>query len=393
MSLNESLQEFIWQNRQSDPHQIALSAKKHPGIPVAEAAAQIQALQKIREKIPSWYRSGIEFPPSLSIEQASSEAAAQFKSGLFSGKIVADLTGGLGIDASYFARRFNALIYVEQNPELCRLARQNFGLLGIQNVHFENRDAIDFLHHSPEHFDLIYLDPARRDDRKGKVFQLEDCTPNILNIKDLLLEKSSEVLLKTAPLLDLHLAVTQLGSVAGIWIVATGGECREVLYWLKKDAPPVEQIPIQAVAIQGDNMQTYTFNWAEEKVAQVDVSRPQQYLYEPNAAVMKAGAFRSFGARFGLSKLHPNTHLYTSNEIKANVPARIFRIEEVCKYDKKAVRVVVPEGKAHIACRNFPDPTETVRKKLGLADGGDVYLFATSGPDLERFILVCRKIT
>lgn len=383
--------EFVWQHRNDDPHQLALSGKQHPDIPVAQAAAQVQALQKIRTKIPSWYRSGMLFPFTLSVEQSSSEQTAQYKAHLFAGKKMADLTGGMGVDAYFFAQQFESLTYVEQNEVLAAATQHNFTQLGLSHVQFENQDALDFLQHTEEYFDLIYLDPARRDDRKGKVFQLSDCSPNILNIKPLMFEKTSQILVKTAPLLDLRQAVLQLENVAHIWVVAAEGECREVLYLLRTDAPPTDQIPITAVHLRGALQQAFTFNWAMEQAAEVRLSLPQTYLYEPNAAILKAGAFRSFGAQYGLGKMHANTHLYTSAGLQPDVPARSFVVEQVCKYDRKVVQAAVPGGQANIACRNFPDSPEQVRRTLGLRDGGAVYIFAATDMAEHKVILIGRK--
>jgi hypothetical protein len=386
------LQDFIWQHRNDDPRQLALTAKKYPAIQISLAAAQIQALQKIRPKIPTWYREGMEFPIAISLEQASSERTAKFKAGLCSGQKMADLTGGLGVDSYFFAQQFESMIYVEQNAELLAAAQHNFARLGMQKVHFENSSAKDFLERTTASFDLIYLDPARRDERKGKVFQLADCSPNILEIRDLILKRSPKVLLKTAPLLDLRLAANQLGQVSRIWVIAAEGDCREVLYLLERKATPKDKILISAVALSDNDPISFDFTWDEEQLAEAPFSPPLQFLYEPNPAVLKAGAFRSFAQRFGLAKLHVNTHLYTSKELVPDLPARSFVIEQVCKYDKKVVQTSVPKGKANISCRNFPDNPDHVRQKLGLADGGEVYLFAATAVENKKVILVCRKV-
>ncbi|MDX1911022.1 MAG: SAM-dependent methyltransferase [Saprospiraceae bacterium] len=384
------LHEFIWQQREADPARLVLSAAKYPGIPMAYVAAQVKALQKLRDKIPSWYRAGLEFPSALSIEQASSEATAGFKAALFSGNKMADLTGGMGIDAYFFAQRFESLDYVEQNAELQAAARHNFTTLGTRNVSFHTLEAGDFLRRTQTHYDLIYLDPARRNDRKGKVFQLADCAPNILEIKNLALEKSDRILLKTAPMLDLHLAATQLQSVVKIWVVSLRGECREVLYLLEREAPPIPDIPIEVVLLDEQREPVFRFTAREEQQADVSFSAPGRYLYEPDAAILKAGAFRSFARRYGLKKLHPNTHLYTSDAFVA-APGRRFEIISTLKYDKKSVLAALSSPKAHITCRNFPDSPDQVRKKLGLADGGDVYLFAVTLMEDKKVLLIGRK--
>ncbi len=399
-----TFQAFIWQHREDDPRQLALSAHKYPDVQISAASAQVQALQKIQQKIPSWYQPGMDFPLAISLEQASSETTARFKAGLFSGKKIADLTGGLGVDSCFFAQQFESLTYVEQNAELLAAAQHNFAQLGVTNVHFEQSSAEDFLERTTETFDLIYLDPARRDERKGKVFQLTDCSPDVLTIRDLMLKKSARVLLKTAPLLDLKLAASQLVQVSKIWVVASDGDCREVLYLLEREAPAINEIPVEAVSLESrpirfekpyrssSEPQIFAFSLAEEQETETNFSTPQNFLYEPNPAILKAGAFRSFGNRFGLSKLHANTHLYTSAEFQPGLPARSFVIEQVCKYDRKAVQAHVTSGKANITCRNFPDNPDQVRRKLALADGGDVYLFAATDIEGKKVVLLCRKV-
>ncbi len=388
-----TLQRFVWEHREDDPLKLALSAKKHPDLPIAYIARQIDALSKIRRKIPSWYQPGLEFPVAISLEQASSEATARFKAALFTGAAMADLTGGLGVDASFFARQFERVHYVEKIPEIFDAAQHNLGALGIRGLQFIQGDAEDFLAGSKQQFDLLYLDPARRDDRKGKVFQLADCTPNVLEIKDLLLQKSSMVLIKTAPLLDIHQAAMQLKNVSKVWVLEYEGDCREVLYLLEKEAPSPAAIPITAVSIDhsGVALHSFEFTLEEEQNANLAFALPGIFLYEPIPAVLKAGAFKTFAKQFGVNKLHANTHLYTSEQLVPNLPARSFRIDAVCKYDKKAVAPLIPGGKANITTRNFPESTAQVRKKLGLKDGGDTYIFACTNCDGGRILIICSK--
>lgn len=388
---NSPLQEFIWQHRDDDPRQLALSAKKFPDFPVSEVAAQVQALQKIRAKIPSWYQAGLHFPLTLSLEQASSEQTARFKSSLFSGKKMADLTGGLGIDSYFFSKSFDSVSYVEQGADLCAAAAHNFAQLGVANVQFHNCPAEEFLREARDDFELIYLDPARRDERRNKVFQLTDCSPDVLAIKDLLLERSSRILVKTSPMLDLRMAATQLGSVAKIWVVAAGGECREVLYLLGRELLPLTQISIETISLREAEPLKFNFTWEEEQLAEVAFSAPQKFLYEPNPEILKSGAFRSFARRFGLAKLHAHTHLYTSSSLQADLPARSFVVERVCKYDPKLLKSLILSGKANITSRNFPDTPEQIRRKIGLRDGGEHYLFAATDAQEKKIVMLCRK--
>lgn len=390
---NQAIQNFIWTHRLDDPKQIALSGKKFPDIPIAYVAGQIDFLQKIRKKVPSWYQAGLEFPASISVEQASSEATARFKASIAEGESMADLTGGLGVDSFFFSRKLSSVTYVEPNSDLLHVTEHNFQTLGADNVRFVQATAEDFLQNTEEKFDLIYLDPSRRHGQKGKVFQLQDCSPNILDIKQLALERAPRILLKTAPLLDISLAARQLGSVQEIWVVASGDECREVLYMLERTPVAFENIRMHAVNLLRDGeIQDFECSPGEEQQAVADYSLPLQFLYEPNPAVLKAGAFRSFATRYGLKKLHPHTHLYTSEQLVPDVPGRSFAVVNVCKYEKKAVQALIPEGKGNVSTRNFPENAEAVRKKLGLTDGGDFYLFAVTDATDKKVVIICRKI-
>ncbi len=386
----DTVQQFIRDHLDADPQGLLLAAHRYPDVPMPYVAGQLLALRKVRDKIPGWYDPALRFPPQLSIEQASSERTARFKASLFSGLRMADLTGGLGVDAWAWAARFSRVVYVEQNPELVAAARHNFNVLGVHNIDCLLANAEDFLAVT-EPFDLLYLDPARRNTQQRKVFRLEDCQPDVLALQATLLSRAPQVLVKTAPWLDLKMAVRQLATVSRIWVVSVADECKEVLYLLKAAAPPADEVPVTAVAL-GNDQREFTFTWREEHAALAPLSAPQQYLYEPDAAVLKAGAFRSFAERFGLFKLHPNTHLYTSDQLRTEVPGRKFRLEVVCKYDRKAVQRAIPGGKANLATRNFPDPADVARRQLGLADGGDDYLFAVTTLDEKKVVLVTRKV-
>jgi 16S rRNA G966 N2-methylase RsmD len=356
---------------------------------MAYIVQQIEALRKLRDKAPSWVDPDLRLPPALSIEQASSEATARYKAALFSGRRMADLTGGLGMDAFHFARQFGQVYYVEQQAELVEPARHNFAVKGQTNIECVAATAEEFLNAGQESFDLLYLDPARRDDRRQKVFRLQDCSPDVTALIPLLLEKSPKVLIKTAPLLDLKAGVADLKQVSRIWVLALRDEVKEVLYLLERAALAPSDVPVTAVNL-GSGQPDFAFTMREESASEALIGPVQQWLYEPNAAILKAGAFRSFAARYGLTKLHPNTHLYTSADKVAGVPGRCFRVLGLSKYDKKAVRALLPEPRGNVTTRNFPDGAAAVRKKLELADGGDRYLFATTtGQGLQ--VVVCEK--
>lgn len=381
---------FIQAHLEADLNRLLLSAARYPQIDVPYIVGQIEALRKVREKLPAWYDPRLRFPPRLSVEQASSEVTAQFKAQLFSGGKMADLTGGLGVDTFYWAKSFESVTYVEQQPELVGCAEHNFQILAAGNIQCVQDSAESFLQQNTGAFDLLYLDPARRGDRQQRLFQLADCSPNVLVTKDLLLEKSPRVLLKTAPLLDITQALRDLGTVSQVWVLAHKNECKEVLYLLERNAVQPDRVPIQAVDLGGTGV-PFTFTMEAEKAAQTRFSEPLQYLYEPDAALMKAGAFKVYAERYGLSKLHVNTHLYTSDQRVTATPGRHFKILQVCKYDKKAIQTALGARQANVAARNFPDTADKVRQTLGLKDGGDCYLFACTLADQRKVVLLCEK--
>ncbi|MCC6414070.1 MAG: RsmD family RNA methyltransferase [Saprospiraceae bacterium] len=372
----------------NDPHpeDLLLSAARYPGVSVAEAVTQIQALQKLRHKAPAWYNTALRFPPRLSIEQASSGVTAAFKASLIQGKTMADLTGGLGIDVHAFSQHFEKVVYVDQNPQLVTLARHNFAVLGADNVEVWEGEAEAFLEKITRHFDLIYLDPARRDAGGGRVFRLHDCTPDVLNLRTKLLACADKVLVKTAPMLDIALAMRQLEFVQKVWVVSVDDEVKELLFLLEDKPAFPENIPIETVNL-GKTPFHFVFSKKEEQEAAAEMSEPLTCLYEPPATIFKAGAFNTFAQRYGLKKLHTHTHLYTSETLNPEVPGRVFHIRTVTKYDKKAVAAVVAGAQANVAVRNFPDTAEMVRKKLGLKDGGEVYLFAVTTGEGKKIII------
>jgi 16S rRNA G966 N2-methylase RsmD len=357
---------------------------------VSYAVLQIESLRKIRDKAPAWFNTRLRFPALLSVEQASSERTALFKAGLFSGRNMADLSGGLGIDSWAFGSRFERVDYAEPDAARAAAAAHNFPLLDRQNIVVHTTDAETFLRRTTDTFDLLYMDPSRRDEQARRVFRLEDCMPNVLALHNVLFSRSNTVLLKAAPMLDISQALKQLQTVTAVWVVSVHGEVREVLYQLASEPGTVEHVPIEAVCLGAESVH-FRFTLENERMAKTVFSLPAEWLYDPDAALLKAGALKSVAQQFGLSKLHANTHLYSSELPVDGFPGRRFRIEQVVRYDKKAVHAAVPDRRAHVAVRQFPDSAEDVRKRLGLKDGGDVYLFGVTLADEQKRMLVTRK--
>jgi 16S rRNA G966 N2-methylase RsmD len=383
------LSEIIQQFQEMDTQSFIL---KNPVKLNAEnlrfVAEQIAARKKAKSKLPTWFTNQqVIFPTALSLEQASSEITAKYKSELIKGNLLIDLTGGMGIDCSFFINHSKSIIYIEQKVDLVEIAKHNFNQLGIQNVTFLNANALDFIQQFNSKADWIYLDPARRDNSQNKVFRIEDCEPNILKIKEDLFKISDNILIKFSPLLDIKLAIEQLKNVVEVHIVAVENEVKELLFILRNQH--TENIKISTINLP---KQKFDFTIEEEATQLITYSKPMSYIYEPNAAVMKAGAFKSIGGYFGLNKIAPNSHLYTADFWVDDFVGRGFKCEAVCKFDKKEIAQYVKNNKANISVRNFPMKPDEIRKKLGLKDGGEVYLFFTEDFEKKKLVLVCSKV-
>lgn len=398
---------FLQEHLNDDPHTLQLRHAKSDRIRMKLVGAQLVARQKARNKLPQWHANfELVLPPPLSIEQASSEQTAAYKASILiqnseKPALLVDLTGGMGVDVLAFSRQAERVIYVEQQPDLAELAAFNLPKLGGTNITFAHQTGVvananSFLAHFTETADWFYLDPARRDRQGGKVVRLEDCEPNILDWyrpdnSTGFRQKTKAILLKTSPLIDIETVVRQLPDVAAIHVVSVDNDCKEVLFVLKTG---FVQSDMEVTAV---NLRTtgpderFTFRRSDEKTAHVEFGNPQRYLYEPNASLMKAGAFRVVAEQFGIRKFAPNSHLYTSDELITGFPGRSFEILADCKPDRKEVHLFLPDQKANLTVRNFPEPTETLRKKLGILPGGDLYLFATTLLDKKKRILITRK--
>lgn len=385
------VKDFIKNNESENPAQLMLNASVGQDFPLKEAVAQIAARQKAKQKLPEWYAiEGIVFPPAISMEQCSSELTALFKAQLFSGKTLVDLTGGTGVDSFYFSKHFEKVHFIERQGHLCDLAKHNFQVLGADNIEVHSNDGLDFLADNQSDIDLIYLDPARRDDKKNKVFRLMDCQPDITLIQNALFKKCKQILLKAAPMLDVNAATMKLNGVKKIWVVAVENECKELLILMEKGW--LEEPIIEAVNIKSQAETNYfTFTKSEEAASAIGLSMPNKYLYEPNAAILKAGGFRSIAIRYDLKKLHPNSHLYTSDSFIEGFPGRSFELTSTEHPYSRKLMELLPEGKANITARNFPETVAAIRRRTKIKDGGDIYIFATTLLDRKPVFLLCKK--
>ena len=387
-------QAYILAHLTTDVRTLLLNPPATPTLDYWLVARQIQARQKAREKLPNWYaHPELTFPAALSVEQASSEQTATYKASLVSGALLVDLTGGMGVDAAAFAERVDRVIYVERNAELAQLTAHNLRALRHDNIDFIAGDGLDQLARLSTPADWVYLDPARRDEQGGRVVQLADCEPDVVQNLPALLAKSHRLLIKTAPLLDIDATLRQLPTTQAVHVVAVQGEVKETLFVLGRQPVPPADVQMVAVNLRDNSPdnQLFIYRRGDESVAPVALSDPLTYLYEPNAAILKAGAFRLVGHRFGLAKLAPHSHLYTSHALVADFPGRTFRVAAICKPDRAELRRHLPGLQANLTVRNFPETVARLRQKLTLREGGHTYIFATTFANNDKRLLVTYK--
>ncbi len=393
--LTPAERDFVQAHLHDDVTDLLLQGDRYQSIDLKKMAGQITARQKAREKLPEWYANErLLFPPSLSVEQSSSEATAKFKASLVSGKRLIDITGGMGVDCYYMSRGFESTVCYEQQAEVAKTAAHNFEQLGVADkIEVRAQDAVAALAKNPEPAGWLYADPARRDDRQRKVAQLADCTPDLTQVLPTLFRSATRVLVKAAPLLDIDLAIAQLRFVREVHIVGLGRECKEVLYTLDGSTTLADEILLKVRILNPDGSVAHGFDFSrhEEGNSTAALAAPQAYLYEPHAAILKAGAFKCLASRLGLSKLATNTHIYTSNELLADFPGRSFQVVATCKPGAKHLAPYLTEGKANLTLRNFPGKIDDLRKKWRIKEGGDVYLFAVSLADHQKVVVVARK--
>lgn len=385
--LHTDVQQFIDQNLNEDLTSLVLKGSPFKDIPIQELVRQIESKKKARLKLPSWYGSShIYYPPKLNIAQASSEVTAQYKSSLISGTSLIDLTGGFGVDAFYFSKTFDTVRYCEINAPLADIVAHNYRQLA-SRVRVLNIDGLHYLTESAATYDWIYLDPSRRSSDFEKVFMLQDCVPNLIQCQSLLFDHTKCVMAKLSPLLDITSALRDLNSVAELHCIAVSNEVKELLLLLKKGHQGA--IQLKTVNIKGANLEYFNAVLGETNNAQY--SLPLKFLYEPNAAILKAGLFNEVSYKLNVFKLHSNSHLYTNNEL-INFPGRRFKILYNVSYDEKKIKSFLPGDKANITTRNFPDSVAKIRKKTKIKEGGQQYLFATTDLNNKPIVLICEKL-
>ena len=421
---------------------LALQSHRYPDIDMPFLLDQLAGWQTARTKLPLWAaKEDIIYPPHLSMEQCSSEQTAEYKARLvaclvgleniassdlnndcsrpsagekttpkqqenhvrnsFEGSFC-DLTGGFGVDFSFIARSFKRAIYVEQQEKLCELARHNFHALGLIQAEVVNGDGTTYLHQL-DHVSVLFLDPARRNEQGGKTVLISDCTPDVLALEEELLEKADTVVIKLSPMLDWHRAVDELNRLGNVvrevHIVSVRNECKELLLVLQRtkgetDDKTATEKALQVFSVNDNNIVSFSLDEALSVSQRLLSAAPKagQYLYEPNASLMKAGCFALLTVRYPLSALSLNSHLFVSEEAINDFPGRQFEITAVSSFNKKELRRSLSGiDKANLAVRNFPMSVADLRKRLKIKEGGDIYLFATTDAESNHLLFVCKK--
>ena len=385
--INQATLDFIRQHRTDDVRRLALQGAKYPEVDMHEALEQIAGWQKARTKIPSWAAcEGLVYPPHLSMEQCSSEATAIYKARIAGkGRLFVDLTAGFGVDAAFIAKGFQQAVTIEQQANLCAVTAENYKRLGLNQVEVRCGNGVDYLH-TMEHADLIFIDPARRDEHGGRTYGIADCTPNILELREELLHKADRVMVKLSPMLDWRKAVEDLKTVTEVHIVSVDNECKELLLVLSETTKP-----LQVFCINDEQEFVFSPDLVQSR-SQSPMPSSFRFLYVPNASIMKAGCFGELAMRFQMMPVDKNSHLFISDREVPDFPGRRFVVDKMTSMNKRELKEALTGiRQANIAVRNFPLSVIELRKRLKLQDGGDMYIFATTIADKGHQLLICHK--
>ena len=429
--MTDTLQEFILEHAEDDVSKLLLSATQHKNIDIITAVEQITARRQIKDKLPSWYNDDrLYYPSKLAAEQCSSEKTAIYKQRLVKSEdILCDLTGGLGVDSYFFSQKVKNVTYIERNEKYCNAARYNMNILGVPNVCVLNSNAVELIKNydsSISSANVFYIDPARRGVGNKRMFAISDCEPDVTKIWTLLLDgsnknsrdedahintglhKHNKVIVKLSPMLDLSHVLSKLSGIDEVHVLSVKNDCKELLivastgdccdYDLlehKSSLSPKNEAEIICINdTSAGTEQSFRFRLSEEHSASISfMEKTGKYLYEPNASILKAGAYKSVALRFGIEKLNVNSHLYSSDSFIESFPGRIFEITEVIPFNNRTCKIlatIIPQ--ANITVRNFPLSVDELRKRLRINEGGDIYIFATTLPDNKKVLIKCSKV-
>ena len=374
---------FIQEHLQQDPSSLALTAKKYPTLDIKKLAAQIQARQKLVDKLPTWVANpAIYFPAQISLEQASSEATALFKASLVKGNLI-DITGGMGVDVWAFSQTCEKVTYVEQQTDLVNRTRYNHAVLGLSNVNHEEGNGVDYI---SADFDWIYVDPARRDQQGNKVILFKDCQPNVLDL--LSYTNQSKLLIKTSPVLDIQRAIKELEGVEKVFVVAYQQEVKELLF--VKSEFNLLNPPIDLIELANERSLLFTSTMEAEKEAKMNLGDAGNYIYEVHPTILKAGFFKKI-QELGVWQLGQHTHLYSSNERVYDFPGKVYEKISSGPVQREWLIPHLGDLRANISTKNFPMKAEALRQKLKLKDGGEFTLFGIQNKHEKNELILCKK--
>ena len=446
----DKLIEFVIHHLNEDTSRLILNRNKFPEIDMDLAVSCIESRRKLKGKVQEWHdNSRLIFPIKLSAEQCSSSATGRYKAELAERIVkgfldfarddrretgedrewtLADLTGGLGVDSWFFSQKASKVVYCEMQEALCKTAEHNYRVLDAGNIVVNNLmisgDSCGMLaEHAP---DIIYMDPARRGEGGKKVFLIEDCTPDVLGLKDNLFKISRHLLIKLSPMADISMVCERLGHTCReVHVVATGGECKELLIWMDREWH--QEATIHAVELNSNTpISAFTFlqsqNVAQKDCWQcggIDMPPPARgcisgrsqaagvngatcqqsvvFIFEPGKALMKAAPYNLIASRFGISKLGKSTHYYVVDSAEKAEDlkkyGKVFAIKEWLALDKRNLKEVGKKyPKAEVTARNIPMDTDTLRKKLGVTSGDDAHIFGLKSDSEGNLLIVADRI-
>lgn len=396
LDLNQQFWDFVYSHANDNCMSLRLKYSKSSGFDTTFAIDQIEARQKVKDKLPFVANCDrFLFPSLLSAEQCTCEAVAKYKTDILKGKYnsICDLTGGLGIDTMAFSSVIDSVTYVERFEDYCHVAKHNFELLN-KKVEVVNDDCSAFLN-GDVNVDALYIDPARRGDANKRLFAFADCEPNVVELLPRMFEVAKDVYIKASPMADISMSIKELGYVCDIHVISYRNECKELLFRLNKNNANNEDINIVCVDITPSSTSVFKFKYSDEvNILDNKYSKPLNYFYEPSASILKAGAFKTVAKSYEVYKLAQSSHVYTSEYLIDDFQGRKFKVEGVVPFSSKEIKNLyktLPE--ANITVRNFPLKVDELRKKLKIKDGGNTYIFATTDMNKEKILVVCSRVT
>jgi len=390
------MRDFITDHLNDDTAKLLFASHRYPEVDMPFAVDQIEARKRLKNKLPEWYKQpDLIMCGRIPAEQCSSEQTARFKRSIMGEdcRSLCDMTGGMGVDFWYMSRGLNHAIYTERLSSLCKAARHNFSVLQQEELpSIEIREGLSTEMAIPD-ADIIYLDPARRSSDGSRIYEIEDCEPNVIDWQDELLKHCKRLIVKVSPMADISRTIARLKNVSDIYVVSVKNECKELLIIQQRET---ENAPIQMHCIDFLASRTVSFDYTlnHKKIdSQFASLQEMNFFYEPDVSIMKAQAFGPLLGRFDIRVLDNDSHYFVSQELTPEFPGRIFRVDEVFEFSSKHLKTLAKSiPQANIATRNFPVSAEELKRKSGVRDGGEIYLFGTTCRDLGPVLFRCQKV-